>query len=211
MQDTVICGLAGTSYGLPIVPQSNPIQLTALHRKKKMTTQALSDAAVATSYAAALTSGTITKFSGTKAEESSTSGANKPATNGVTEFVTESSTTQSTSAVADQSQETPAVVKTVLENETTEEQSNGWERSSQQSSGADTTQSNESGAQPAVNFWVKRQEELTAKPKNVPQPTTPGPVSKSAKTHTSGKKADDRSKDSDSSKDYRKSGDEGEF
>ncbi|KAI5819819.1 hypothetical protein BZA77DRAFT_143843 [Pyronema omphalodes] len=179
-----------------------------------MTTQALSDAAIATSYAAALTSGTITKFSGIKAEESSTSGANKSATNGVTESVTEALTTQtkatddSTSAVADQSQETPAVVKTVLENETTEEQSNGWERSSQQSSGADTTQSNESGAQPVVNFWVKRQEELTAKPKNVSQSTTPGPVSKSGKTHTSGKKVDDRSKESDSNKDYRKSGDE---
>jgi hypothetical protein len=182
-----------------------------------MTTQALSDAAVATSYAAALTSGTITKSSGIKAEESSTSGANKPATNGVTESVTEVPTAQtkpadeSTSAFEDQTQETPAVVNTVLGNETTEEQSNGWERSSQQSSGADTTQSNESGAQPVVNFWVKRQEELTAKPKNVSQSTTPVPVSKSGKTHNSGKKVDDRSKDSDSAKDYRKSGDEGEL
>ncbi|KAI5788223.1 hypothetical protein FPQ18DRAFT_307716 [Pyronema domesticum] len=179
-----------------------------------MTTQALSDAAAATSYAAALTSGTITKSSGIKAEGSSTSGTNKPATNGVIESVTEVPTAQakpadeSTSALEDQTQETPAVVNTVLENETTEEQSNGWERSSQQSSGADTTQSNESGAQPVVNFWVKRQEELTAKPKNVSQSTTPLPASKSEKTQNFGKKVDDRSKDSDSAKDYRKSGDE---
>jgi hypothetical protein len=178
-----------------------------------MTTQALSPPDATTSYAAALTSGTVSKSPASRSEALPASANTKTLANGITGPVKGASTSHSVpgdprlktspggnlSAPEVTRQSTPTIggmTGSRYDDEvaatTTDEKSNGWEGNSQtsshKSSGADTVWASEFTSQPTLNFWKKRQEELAAKPKSIspviPSSVSPAPTSKSSASET---------------------------
>ncbi|KAA8892731.1 hypothetical protein FN846DRAFT_635728 [Sphaerosporella brunnea] len=163
-----------------------------------MTTQPLSASETATSYAAALASGS-SKSSTTKIDPPAST---MPSINGASEPVTGSSTPRPAPGVSRQKaaggsssapevsrQPTPANgsvngSKYDDEGAAHEEKSNGWEGNSQasshpdsKSSGADTARSSDY-VLPPVNVWKKRQEEAAKKSASpvAPSSVSPGPA-----------------------------------
>jgi hypothetical protein len=188
----------------------------------------------ATSYAAALASGS-TKSSPPKSESSpSVAASTMTSINGASESVTGNSTPRSapsasrakaaggsSSAPEVSRQSTPAngsVNGSKYDDAAAaaahEEKSNEWEGNSQasshpesKSSGADTARSSDFVQQPTVNYWKKRQEEAAKKTPAIPSSISPTPGSKASSPEKSlGKKGGSVD---DKIKDEKKGSDEG--